>query len=526
MAKLIDNPVYKSPVKVNLNLLGDTGTTLYCNGFGGLEKIDNMDEDLREMLESTKQLPGNTILIQLKNFFKTVAGGPWFIDLVNGILFIHNRNWTDPTIHKYTYYQEHGEVLSASFSLQDKFQGKSRVVKSTAYNPLEGILEQIRGGDPKKTPNWIIKNDPIKAKEGELVPNHIHLNYSTRVNNIYKNNPQAASMEAQAKVAEKNREEYRKAVEKEEFKRRVKEFPNNYNKSAYLSSPKVRSKSDAEAYVKVSQVSPYRAFLEVFSVYKKENPNSSLNISDASELWESSLHEAVKRAEKGQLKTDNVTEAALEIFNDNIEGPKIDFNSSIQMKFNDEMAQVGSQRLKFVKVQNVADWENEVKAMGYTPYSSFTGNTVVPGRGRRTFINGVESVTGKTGLWGETGWYVAALTPYNDGKIRTATKKQFLEAAVANDPLFGQVQQILSMQAQQRAMDRRVRAIENFLKKGREKELTATLEVVGRPSLIAARYIELYNVGKNYSGKWYVKQCEHKFNTQTGYITTLNMVRR
>lgn len=56
------------------------------------------------------------------------------------------------------------------------------------------------------------------------------------------------------------------------------------------------------------------------------------------------------------------------------------------------------------------------------------------------------------------------------------------------------------MQAQQRAMDRRVRAIENLLKKGREKELTATLEVVGRPSLIAARYIELYNVGKNYSG--------------------------
>lgn len=528
MNKLIDNPVYQSPVRVNMDLLGSTGTTLYCNGLGGLEKVDNLDSDLREMLENTKQLPGNTILIQLKNFFKTVAGGPWFIDLVNGILFIHNRNWTDPIIHKYTYYQEHGEVLSASFSLQDKFQGKARVVKSTAYNPLEGILERIKGGDPKKTPNWIIRNDRITVKEGELIPRNVHLTVSTDVNNIpEKNNPSAASMQAQNKRLEKQREEYRKAVEKNEFNKRVAEFPGNYNKSASLSSPKTRSQADANAYIKVSGMDPYRAFIEIFSIYKKQNPDTSLTYPQATELWESSLHKASELVASDQLKTNNLSEAAMEIFNDNLDGPKIDFKSiQVQMKFNDEMAQMGSYRTKFVKVQNLADWEKEVESMGYVPYTSFSGRANIPGRGERTFVMGTESVQGKSGIWGENGWYVAALVPYDDGKLRTTTADYFLESAITNDSLLGQVQQILTLQAQNKAMNRRIQAIENFLKKGREKELTAILEVVGRPSLVAARYIELYNVGRNYSGKWYIKQCEHKFNCQTGYITTLNMVRR
>lgn len=51
------------------------------------------------------------------------------------------------------------------------------------------------------------------------------------------------------------------------------------------------------------------------------------------------------------------------------------------------------------------------------------------------------------------------------------------------------------------------------------------MQVVGRPSLKTSMVLQLLNVGKRWSGYWYIKKCTHRMDAGTGYITDLELVR-
>ena len=101
-----------------------------------------------------------------------------------------------------------------------------------------------------------------------------------------------------------------------------------------------------------------------------------------------------------------------------------------------------------------------------------------------------------------------------------------LKTAASTDSLAPLVNELSALQASQAAMRADINALKNELNRRKEKELTCDLEVVGRPSLVSGRYINLYNVGSQWSGKWYIKKCDHKLTPSEGYITVLSMVRR
>ena len=50
-----------------------------------------------------------------------------------------------------------------------------------------------------------------------------------------------------------------------------------------------------------------------------------------------------------------------------------------------------------------------------------------------------------------------------------------------------------------------------------EKRLICQLQVVGRPMLATSQIINLENVGKRWSGLWYIKQCTHSMDAGQGY---------
>ena len=58
-----------------------------------------------------------------------------------------------------------------------------------------------------------------------------------------------------------------------------------------------------------------------------------------------------------------------------------------------------------------------------------------------------------------------------------------------------------------------------------EKRLVGQLQVVGRPMLATSQIIRIDNVGKRWSGLWYIKQCTHSMDAGQGYITNMELVK-
>ena len=58
-----------------------------------------------------------------------------------------------------------------------------------------------------------------------------------------------------------------------------------------------------------------------------------------------------------------------------------------------------------------------------------------------------------------------------------------------------------------------------------EKRLVSQLQVVGRPMLATSQIIRIDNVGKRWSGLWYIKQCTHSMDAGQGYITNMELVK-
>lgn len=51
------------------------------------------------------------------------------------------------------------------------------------------------------------------------------------------------------------------------------------------------------------------------------------------------------------------------------------------------------------------------------------------------------------------------------------------------------------------------------------------MQVVGRPSLASSQIVIIDNVGKRWSGPWYIKQCTHSMDAGQGYVTNLELVK-
>lgn len=66
--------------------------------------------------------------------------------------------------------------------------------------------------------------------------------------------------------------------------------------------------------------------------------------------------------------------------------------------------------------------------------------------------------------------------------------------------------------------------IRNRAKKAKQKEIQVYMTVIGRPSLEAGKYLEVYNIGNKYSGQWYIKTCIHQIDSN-GYTCSLTLKR-
>ena len=115
--QVISNKVYESLQVPTEQSRNTTGKILYANRFSGVAQVA-MPSDLKSLIDSDLGLIGNNILVQLEQKMKGYANGPWYIDSRDGVIYIHNRKFTQEPEYTYIYQQENGEVLRVSFTMQ------------------------------------------------------------------------------------------------------------------------------------------------------------------------------------------------------------------------------------------------------------------------------------------------------------------------------------------------------------------------------------------------------------------------
>ena len=71
-----------------------TGEILYANSYAGVNPVP-MPVDLLAALNSDYGETGNNIIIQLQQKIQQFPDGPWYVDSINGTIYIHNRKLLD-----------------------------------------------------------------------------------------------------------------------------------------------------------------------------------------------------------------------------------------------------------------------------------------------------------------------------------------------------------------------------------------------------------------------------------------------
>lgn len=128
------NSVQPATIKVEPDF---KSTILYSNQFASENPISPTGE-LQQILDSQIGSAGTNVLVQLKQKMLALAGGPWYIDMINGIIHIHNRRYTTKPSSYYAYQSENGEVLSANFRLVDVYKNHGSM-RSFVNNLTKGL---------------------------------------------------------------------------------------------------------------------------------------------------------------------------------------------------------------------------------------------------------------------------------------------------------------------------------------------------------------------------------------------------
>lgn len=508
----LDHPVFKSiqPASSNRDLFGDGGEILFSNGLEGLPSVKNLPEDLQTILENNLHINGTNLFSQLNTAFKEVEGGPWYIDSLNGILFIHNENFEDTPFTTYTYQYENGEVLSVTFGLRPKYNGpvsgnvKSNTRRIPKENPYEGKLKKAIAERENPPENNEIRYETTQIVDADQVS-------ATTLNSTYS---RPDLLKSQMRLENKD-PEYQKQKQANDSLNSVRNkfFQGNFGDYASLSKKDPGGtnlnlsqavKSNPELMTKLKEnIEKDPKLAETVNTYEVELMQDILSgkvnsVEDAT----SALAERHKGVDEPvTLKSNGLN------FDTNGEVTRSIWDVTPDMLGLDGMNATNDQVLKAIEQTHKGGTHESYRVTG----------VVLENNGQRNFLPNGAKASGKP-----VAWRVEVRSGERTNQI-TTDLKNIVAQRVYYSP---EAQGFIHQQKQINALKGALNALVNGLTKRREMELTCTLKVVGKPSLTNFMTLEIWNVGKRWSGKWYVKSCTHSMSPNEGYITTLEMVKR
>lgn len=476
MAKqVISNKVYESlqvPTEQSRNTVGKI---LYANSFSGVAQVP-MPADLKALIDSDLGLIGNNILVQLEQKMKGYPNGPWYIDSRDGVIYIHNRKFTQEPEYNYIYQSENGEVLRVAFTMQNV----TKRVKATLSQTIDPDEKDIIVGstgiqEPDKGKEQLTsKRDKTATPQDntEVVPSW---DYNTGQNfGLGHPNTQAEFMDNQMRAngsAVPDLKAIREVDSKEPLPTQGQSF--NAGKEAKLNQMSVEEYQMAIFEIEKTLPSDKRAILQQIKKTCKTGKSLESNLKQYFE------------AEKYIFTDEEQVKYLAEEYIDPTE-------------YDPEGYRVKSGRAMGGLEHQI--WYDKAWDRGYGAMKKDPTIVEVSMADTQDYHLG----------YGNMGKKV---------KVRR-WKKHDLSV-----PLYKLYHNLFSRYGGADKYAWAMNANANGGLKTTERKLSCQMTVVGRPSLQSSQVISLENVGKRWSGYWYIKSVQHSMDAGQGYLCTLDLIK-
>ena len=482
MAKqVISNKVYESLQVPTEQSRTTTGKILYANRFSGVAQVA-MPSDLKSLIDSDLGLIGNNILVQLEQKMKGYPNGPWYIDSRDGVIYIHNRKFTQEPEYNYIYQSENGEVLRVSFTMQNVTKRAKAQLTETIDPDDKGLI--VGSTDIKEPEKAKEEMSTVTTPYVAQVDNTMVVNYGSVPYEDYRSHPTtniAAEMEA----------EQRYGAKAQKHNQAVKEYGSK--------KPYVAYQAGKQEMLDNLSTDQYREAINTAANNlpsdKKRQLQQILKNSKNGKELESNLRQLLENERylfTGEYKMEYLAEEWVDPREYDPEGMTplhmIDLRDTQGNKFKIASANDQSQR--------------GIAAMEKNPYI-----TVYPDTYELKYSG--EGVT----------------TPTMTRKVKAKVKIRRMKKVPVLVPIYKLYHNLFGRYGGADKVAWAMNANANGGLKTTERKLVCQMTVVGRPSLQSSQVISLENVGKRWSGYWYIKSVQHSMDAGQGYLCTLDLIK-
>lgn len=471
--QIISNKVYESLQVPTENTSTTTGKVLYANKYSGVAEVA-MPEDLKALIDSDFGLVGKNVLVQLEQKMKGYTNGPWYVDSRDGVIYIHNRKFHEEPVCTYTYQGENGEVLRVSFATQE-ITKRVKAVLAPSLDPDSKDLSVLSTSinEPEDKPPLALR-PPVAQVDNLMVSNITGNGFED-----YRSYPTTPTevMDAWDTQLQYNMEKTA------EYKKRV------------------------EEYKAVGPVGAYEA--------GKQRRFDEMSIEEVRAIINQAAN-ALPEDKKNALK---------QVLRNSKNGKELEANLKKLLEcemylFEDEDG------MKFMVEEYVdpLDYDPE----GYT--SKQAGAGIASGINFQAGIlpaseRGFEALKKDPYTEVLSDMEVDTTKGYGQNQYGKRVKVRHMKRVNFKVPLYKLYYNLFSRYGGADKYAWAANANANGGLKQTEKRLVCQLQVVGRPMLATSQIIRIDNVGKRWSGLWYIKQCTHSMDAGQGYITNMELVK-
>jgi hypothetical protein len=434
-----------------------------------------MPSDLKSLIDSDLGLIGNNILVQLEQKMKGYANGPWYIDSRDGVIYIHNRKFNQEPEYNYIYQSENGEVLRVSFTTQ-KVTKNVKVALSQTIDPEEKDIISgttgIQEPDKDKEQKISVQKDNFVTPQDntEVVPSwdydtgqNFGLGHPNTKAEFVDNQKRAKGIPKVVQLRESN--------SKDPLPSEGQSF--NASKEAKLSGMSVEDYQRAISEVEKTLPGDKRAILEQIKKTCKVGKSLESNLKQ--------YFESTQYIFTGDEQIKYLAEEYLDPVEYDPEGYRVKSGRAMggleyQTSYRSAWDRGYGAMKKDPNIIEISDSDSQKYNLGY-------GNM-----GKKV----------KVRRWKKHDLSIPLYKLYHNlfSRYGGADKYAWAMNANANGGL-----------------------------KTTERKLVCQMTVVGRPSLQSSQVISLENVGKRWSGFWYIKSVQHSMDAGQGYLCTLDLIK-
>lgn len=477
--RYISNQVYQAMQPATLEKEPEAKSTiLYANKFSGIGEVDVTDNELLSVLNSSVGTSGNNILVQLKKKMSVFRNGPWYIDSRNGLVYIHNRKFSNGSVYSYNYQAENGELLMASFRLVEvhkPMEGLSGFVNAMtkAVGMMQNQIQEVEN-----------QNNGLRVQMTNRINTNIEKPFTTWVD---KTNVHDAA-EADKFAGKHNYRVYKEQEKSKEARKKYNaQSPSERNKAHNELVDKSYEASDLNTMAahmsknSAAYALAYDHYLKCLQELGSNNPQTKAAAAEA-QREASKLKVPIKDLDAHYGKY--VAHLSVRLYS---HGPYATVSESQKQAAIDKAVKDYIFKRPSIinhKVINVKWRENKISDKGYQGASTLIGTFDLEYFG---YSKATASVRGDRVFRDIVGRY----------------------SSKSGNPM-GMLQNAAS----------------NLGRKNKEKKLKATLRVVGNPILETGMQIDLQNVGNKNSGIWYIHTVSHSFEYGQGYICNIELTKQ